>query len=124
MKKEKGLRDVWIAGVILCLLILLAATNVLASNVLLGKLSDELESVGVGRVAEAEKLYQNFTRVAFFLSITVNHDDLEDAEELLVELRVAVRGDDADEVEIVKSRLKSALRQLGRLSGAGIDSII
>lgn len=124
MKKKKRLRDVRVAVTILILLVALATANVVTSGILLKSLAKEVETVSIGKAAEAEALYKKFTRVAFFLSITVNHDDLEDAEELMAELNVAVRGEDADEVEILKSRLKSAFRQLGRLSGAGVDSII
>ena len=124
MKKKKRLRDVRVAVTILILLVALATANVVTSGILLKSLAKEVETVSIGKTAEAEALYKKFTRVAFFLSITVNHDDLEDAEELMAELNVAVRGEDADEVEILKSRLKSAFRQLGRLSGAGVDSII
>ena len=124
MKKKKRLRDVRVAVTILILLVALATANVVTSGILLKSLAKEVETVSVGKAAEAEALYKKFTRVAFFLSITVNHDDLEDAEELMAELNVAVRGEDVDEVEILKSRLKSAFRQLGRLSGAGVDSII
>ena len=124
MKKKKEVRDVRIAVTILILLVTLATANVVVSGTLLKNLSEEVETVNIGKASDAEKLYQRFTRTAFFLSITVNHDDLEDAEELMAELSVAVRGEDAEEVEILKSRLKSAFRQLGRLSGAGVDSII
>ena len=124
MKKKKRLRDVRVAVTILILLVALATANVVTSGILLKSLAKEVETVSIGKATEAEALYKKFTRVAFFLSITVNHDDLEDAEELMAELNVAVRGEDADEVEILKSRLKSAFRQLGRLSGAGVDSII
>ena len=124
MKKKNELRDVWVAVAILALLIILATANVVTSSALLNGLAKEVDAISVGKVTDADKLYQKFTRVSFFLSITVNHDDLEDAEELLAELTVAVRGEDSGEVEIAKSRLNSALRQLGRLSGAGIDSII
>ncbi len=124
MKNKKGFHDVRIAVTILILLVALATANVVISGVLLNSLSQKVDAISVGKMSEAEDLYKNFTQVAFFLSITVNHDDLEDAEELMAELSVAVRGDDADEVEILKSRLKSAFRQLGRLSGAGIDSVI
>ena len=124
MKKKKRLRDVRVAVTILILLVALATANVVTSGILLKSLAKEVETVSIGKAADAEALYKKFTRVAFFLSITVNHDDLEDAEELMAELNVAVRGEDADEVEILKSRLKSAFRQLGRLSGAGVDSII
>ncbi|MBR2351236.1 MAG: hypothetical protein IKA67_04325 [Clostridia bacterium] len=124
MKKEKRLRDVRVAVTILILLVALATANVVTSGILLKSLAKEVETVSIGKAAEAEALYKKFTRVAFFLSITVNHDDLEDAEELMVELNVAVRGEDAEEVEILKSRLRTALGQLRRLSAVGIDSII
>ena len=98
MKKEKRLRDVRVAVTILILLVALATANVVTSGILLKSLAKEVETVSIGKAAEAETLYKKFTRVAFFLSITVNHDDLEDAEELMAELNVAVRGEDAEEI--------------------------
>ena len=124
MKIKKQPRDVWIAATILLLIVILAAANVLVSYAMLDDLLVEIDGVGADNTEKAEALEGKFSRVAFFLSVTINHDDLEDAEELMAELNVAVRGEDADEVEILKSRLKSAFRQLGRLSCAGIDSII
>lgn len=124
MKKVKQLRDVRIAVTILALLIILAAANVATSAGIINNLSEDVASLTIGQVDQAEALHRKFERCAFFLSITVNHDDLEDAEECLVELTVAIGGDDGEDVEIAKSRLLSALSQIRRLSGAGIDSII
>ena len=124
MKKDKHLRDVRIAVVILTLLIILAVANVAISAGILKELSGDAEALTLGEVDEAEELCAKFSRYAFFLSITVNHDDLGDAEECLAELTVAISGDSLEEVEVAKSRLLSALSQIRRLSGAGIDSII
>ena len=113
-----------IAVTILALLIILAAANVAASAGIINELSKDTAALTLGQIEQAEALCRKFERCAFFLSITVNHDDLEDAEECLVELTVAIGGDDSEDVEIAKSRLLSALSQIRRLSGAGIDSII
>ena len=118
------MHDVRIAVTILALLIFLAAANVATSAGIINELSKDTAALTLGQVDQAEALCRKFARCAFFLSITVNHDDLEDAEECLVELTVAIGGDDSEDVEIAKSRLLSALSQIRRLSGAGIDSII
>ena len=124
MKKDKQLHDVRIAVTIFALLIFLAAANVATSAGIINELSEDVAALTLGQIEQAEALHRKFERCAFFLSITVNHDDLEDAEECLVELTVAIGGDDSEGVEIAKSRLLSALSQIRRLSGAGIDSII
>ena len=124
MKIKKQPRDVWIAAAILLLIVILAAANVLVSDAMLDDLLVEIDGVGADNTEKAEALEGKFSRVAFFLSITINHDDLEDAEDLLAELTAAVKIGDGDQIEITKSRLRTALGQLRRLSAVGIDSII
>ena len=124
MKIKKQPRDVWIAATILLLMVMLAAANVLVSDAMLDDVLTDIESVDIGSTEKTESLERKFTGVAFFLSITINHDDLEDAEDLLAELTAAVKVGDEDQIEITKSRLRTALGQLRRLSAVGIDSII
>ena len=124
MKTKKQPRDVWIAAAILLLIVMLAAANVMVSDAMLDDILADVEAVDVGRTEKTEALEGKFSRAAFFLSITINHDDLEDAEDLLAELTAAIKVGDEDQIEITKSRLKTALGQLRRLSAVGIDSII
>ena len=124
MKTKKQPRDVWIAAAILLLIVMLAAANVMVSDAMLDDILADVEAVDVGSTEKTEALEGKFSRAAFFLSITINHDDLEDAEDLLAELTAAIKVGDEDQIEITKSRLKTALGQLRRLSAVGIDSII
>ena len=124
MKIKKQPRDVWIAAAILLLIVILAAANVLVSDAMLDDLLVEIDGVGADNTEKSEALEGKFSRVAFFLSITINHDDLEDAEDLLAELTAAVKAGNGDQIEITKSRLRTALGQLRRLSAVGIDSVI
>ena len=124
MKTKKQPRDVWIAAAILLLIVMLAAANVMVSDAMLDDILADVEAVDVGSTEKTEALEGKFSRVAFFLSITINHDDLEDAEDLLAELTAAIKVGDEDQSEITKSRLRTALGQLRRLSAVGIDSII
>ena len=124
MKTKKQPRDVWIAAAILLLIVVLAAANVMVSDAMLDDLLVEIDGVGADNTEKAEALEGKFSRAAFFLSITINHDDLEDAEDLLAELTAAIKVGDEDQIEITKSRLRTALGQLRRLSAVGIDSII
>ena len=72
----------------------------------------------------SDSIGEDFARLAFLISITVNHDDLEDAEECVIEFKEAIRSGDEDEIRLAKSRLVAAFIQLGRLCGVNIDSII
>ena len=123
MKKKKT-HDVLAACIIVALLLLSTVLNVVTSKAVLGDLADEVRSLSLGDSEAAEALGQKFAGAIFFLSITVNHEDLGRAEEYMAELITVIGGDDASALEVAKSRLISALRQIGRLSGAGIDSII
>ena len=124
MKIKKQPHDVWIAAVILLLIVALATANVLVSDAMLNDVLIDIEAVDTDSAEKTKALERKFTGVAFFLSITINHDDLEDAEDLLAELTAAVKNGDGDQIEITKSRLRTALGQLRRLSAVGIDSII
>ena len=124
MKTKKQPRDVWAAAVILLLIVVLASANVFVSDAMLDDILTDIEAVDIGSTEKTEALERKFTGVAFFLSITINHDDLEDAEDLLAELTAAIKAGDEDQIEITKSRLRTALGQLRRLSAVGIDSII
>ena len=123
-KSRKGKRNVAIATVILISLILLAAANSILCVGRLEALCYAVESAECGDVTAAERIEDDFARLAFLMSITVNHDDLEDAEERVLEFRKAIKSGDDTELGLAKSRLVAAFRQLGRLCGVGIDSII
>ncbi len=66
---------------------------------------------------------ETFNRKIKFISASVSHKDLTDIESLFCEFEA--RWDAGDcEVEIIKSRLVSALWHLRRLSSISIESII
>ena len=123
-KSKKDKRDVTIAIVILISLIVFAAANSIICTSRLKALSSAVENTEYGDVVAAKMIREDFTRLAFLMSITVNHDDLEDAEECVIEFSEAIRSGDEVEIRLAKSRLVAALRQLGRLCGFNIDSII
>ena len=125
MKKiKKGKRDVAIAIVILILLIIFAVTNSILCTSRLEALRSAVENAERGDIVSADSIGEDFARLAFLISITVNHDDLEDAEECVIEFKEAIRSGDEDEIRLAKSRLVAAFIQLGRLCGVNIDSII
>ena len=124
MNSKKTKRDLAVATVILLFLFSAATLNALLCSRQLDKLSLAISDTGQGDVEGAEAIRERFDSLSFPLSITVNHDDLEEAEAYLLEFTVAVEYDDEATLEIAKSRLIAALRQLKRLCGFGIDSII
>ena len=124
MSKTKSLRDLAVAAVILAALIILTATNVMICSRSINRLAENAEKISIGDVEKAKTMEEDFRRTAFFLSITVNHDDIDNAHGELLELVRTVESDDSAALEIAKSRLIAALGQLKRLSGIGIDSII
>ena len=124
MKINKNKRDIAVAVTIIVMLFLSAIANALiCSNRLdeLGALVGEIES---GDIAAADRVSERFTKIALFISITVNHDDLEDAEVCVIEFQEAVNSEDDAALRLAKSRLISAIGHLKRLSGISIDSII
>jgi len=129
MKKNSVLRDVWLAVFLLLLLFSLTLANTLIYEHIVGTLIEKAEELNIaedcGALSEQVKLIEEeFDRWNFFMGITVNHDDIGRAESELIELVEAIESNDATAARIAKSRLIGALKQLRRLSGAGIDSII
>ena len=72
----------------------------------------------------ALELRKIFTKSEQYMSITVNHNDLTDIEEIFSEMIGCLKVSDTDGARVAKSRLEDALRHLRRLSGINIDAII
>ena len=124
MKKRKTNKDLAIAIVIFAALVALALLNYLLCTARLNDLERSAEGIECGDSAEAEAIKEKFYKTAFLLSVTLNHDDIEEAEEYLIELAEMAKGKDAAALSLAKSLLISAIKQLKRLSGISIDSII
>lgn len=124
MNSKKTRRDLAVATVILLFLFSTAILNALLCSRQLDKLSREVTDTEQGDLEAATAIRKRFDSLSFFLSITVNHDDLEEAKAYLLEFTIATEYDDAATLEIAKSRFIAALGQLKRLCGFGIDSII
>ena len=124
MKKHKTNKDLTVALVILAVLVALALINYLLCTARLNDLAKSAEGIECGDTTDAEAIKEDFYGTAFLLSVTLNHDDIEEAEEYVIELAEMAKGEDEAALSLAKSRLISAINQLKRLSGIGIDSII
>ena len=125
MKKSgKDKIDIIVATAILLLLSASAIANTIICQKQLNKLETAVTKTECSDTESADSIRDDFEKLSFFMSITVNHDDLEDAEECVIEFLEAVEAEDAPALRLAKSRLIAALRQLGRLTGIGIDSIL
>jgi hypothetical protein len=99
------------------------AINTAVLSTLIGDIERDAMRVELTE-ADATELYEKFTHVRTYLSITVNHDDIARVESELAELIGATKAGDRENAMIAKSRLVSALAHLRRLSGFNLDSII
>ena len=124
MRTKKSKKALAAAIIIMLLLFFGGIANALICRISLDKLSQSIESTVQGDAEGATRITEDFSRISFFMSITTNHDDLEDAEQFIVEFKEAVSGEDKQALKLAKSRLVAAMKQLKRLSGFGIDSII
>ena len=84
-------------------------------------ISDEAPGASEKAVALA---YEDFKRAERYISLTVNHDDLTNIEQLFAELIGHLSVGDTDSARVTKNRLVDALCHLRRLSGFNIDSVI
>ena len=129
MKKTVIVREVRLAIIFLVLLFLTVGISTAISSVVTSGLIESVETLDTGEGCKkssetAEAIYEEFESWRFFFSITISHDDIGAAESDLLELVEAIKADDSIAASIAKSRLIGALKQLGRLSGIGPDSII
>ena len=129
MKKKSVVKDTVSAVVILVVLLILTATNGMLSSYALDRLTSYTEIIETGGDHEAAfeavmMLEKEFYTWRFFFSITINHNNIGEAEEQLIELKEAIKTKDPTVAAIAKSRLIGSFEELRRLSGYGIDSII
>ena len=94
------------------------------TNELVCKLDEIDEQSPQSAKNELEELAKEFESAEKIISLTVSHSDLTNIEEAFAEIVGAASANDSTTVTITKSRLKSALLHLGRLSGINIHSII
>ena len=124
MRTKKSKKAFAAAIIIMLLLFSGGIANAMICRIGLDKLSQSIESTVQGDAEGASRIAEYFSRISFFMSITTNHDDLEDAEQFIVEFKEAASGEDEYALKLAKSRLIAAIKQLKRLSGFGLDSII
>ena len=104
---------------------------VITNSIILGNIINTFISlVGEGeendmRAAkeEYEDIYERYKSLELYISLTVNHGDLENIESAFAEIIGAARAEDRDGVITTKSRLIDYLDHIRRLSGINIDSV-
>jgi len=111
------------ACITLIAVLLFVTVNTAVLSSMINGLTEEASSMKL-ELDDVEALYKKFLGARTYLSITVNHEDIESVEEEFAELLGALPANDVESAAIAKSRLVSALTHLGRLSGFNLDSII
>ncbi len=115
----------------IALLILVTGSALINTRILLRRIDSITDTVlNLNTEADAETSAKN-ARAAFedfkheeeYLSLTVNHNDLTDIEELFSEMIGHLEVLDRDSAQVTKNRLLDALSHLRRLSGFNISSI-
>lgn len=105
--------------------VLLAA--VIANAIFIGGTTNELYGIAAredGELGERlSELKSLFERRELFLSLSVSHEDLRDIEEMIAEMEGAIEAGDEGAAKMAESRLKNALRHLGRLSSLNFESV-
>ena len=90
-------------------------------------ITDKVEKTDDSDISAAHeqytKIFDEFKEKEWFISLTVNHEDLTNVEDALSEIIGATKAGDIDAVITIKSRLTNSLEHLSRLSGINIESI-
>ena len=121
------MKTVYVATILLAVTLIAVIIN---SFILKDMITDIADEVMAAEEADAESAFREYTEIfekykkkSSYISLTVNHEDLTDIENSFAEIIGAARSGDIDGVITIKSRLVSALKHLGRLSGINLDSI-
>ena len=86
--------------------------------------ADSIDTKSSDALCRAQELSKNFQKAQKFISLFVSHNDLTNIEDALAEFIGLLRVGEEKEAEVVKSRLKSSLEHLKRLSGINPEAII
>ena len=121
------MKTVYVAAILLAVTLIAVVIN---SRVLKWMINDIADEVMAAEERDAEAAFKEYTEIfekykkkSSYISLTVNHEDLTDIENSFAEIIGAAKSGDIDGVITIKSRLVSALKHLGRLSGINPDSI-
>ena len=121
------MRAVKIACTAFVVLLIAVITNSLALGRVIDKFSALVEEAEENdmptALAQYEKIYDEYKDYTLYISLTVNHGDLESIDTAFAEIIGAAKANDHSSVLIIKSRLIDNLDHIRRLSGINIDSI-
>ena len=121
------MKSVIIAFVLLAVTLSAVITNSFILKNSFNKLTEDVQSVDDEDLAAAHEKYteifDNFKKKEWYISLTVNHEDLTSVEDALSEITGAAEAGDGDAVMTIKSRLINSLEHLSRLSGINMESI-
>ncbi len=112
-------------------LLVITLCAVIANSIVLrhtfDAITDKVEKTDDSDISAAHeqytKIFDEFKEKEWFISLTVNHEDLTNVEDALSEIIGATKAGDIDAVITIKSRLTNSLEHLSRLSGINIESI-
>lgn len=121
------MKTVRVAAVLLVITLLTVIINSWVLKNMIDEITNEVEAAEEENTelafAEYSEIFEKYKKKSSYISLTVNHEDLTDIENSFAEIIGAARSGDVEGIITIKSRLISALRHLGRLTGINLDSI-
>lgn len=121
------MRTVRAAAALLVITLLTVIINSWVLKNMIDEITNEVEAAEEENTelafAEYTEIFEKYKKKSSYISLTVNHEDLTDIENSFAEIIGAARSGDVEGIITIKSRLISALRHLGRLTGINLDSI-
>ena len=121
------MRAVKISYAVFTVLLIAVILNSLALGRIIDKFSALVEESEENDMTlareEFEAIYDEYKGYTVYISLTVNHGDLESIDTAFAEIIGAAKAGDRDAVIMIKSRLIDNLDHIRRLSGINIDSV-
>ncbi len=121
------MKAVWIAIGLLIASVAIVTFNSITLSLMFDNMYCEVASASDADITEAGEKYQEILdeykgRISL-IALSIKHSELSDIEESLTELISSCRAGNAEEAQLIKSRLMSELSHIRRLVGFNIDSI-
>lgn len=121
------MKSIRFAYTVFIMLVIIVFLNSLMLSRVIDKLSDSAEAAEEYDMQKAEEqyteIYKDYKKHELYVSLSIDHDDLSELEDIFSEIIGAARANDSEALIVAKCRLIYRLRHIRRLSGINIDSI-
>ncbi len=120
----------YFAPILFIAVVVFVSVNSFILSHIMGELESKTEKIDVSseKWEEIEDAFlgikSDFDKYEIYIALTVNYQDVKDVSENIAECFGAIKAEDANELSILKSRLKDTLSHIRRLVSFNLSEIL